>query len=158
MLRRLAAIVPKVTDLPGNLSRHQPARLIFILVEQLVRLRRAVHIAHASSLRLRSARAHFVRRPLGLASSVLRRGVQHGGCCRLESGLFYFAHASSLRLRSAGAHLVRRAVALALALRASEAFNTNVLPARKSPPFVILGLVLRNQAVLCSGPSGQARG
>ena len=39
-------------------------------VFMLMSLSRSVHIAHASSLRLRSAGAHFVRRPVGLASAL----------------------------------------------------------------------------------------
>jgi len=43
----------------------------FLLVEQLCSaLRARVYSAHASSLRLRSAGAHFVRRPVGLASAL----------------------------------------------------------------------------------------
>ena len=39
------------------------------------------YFAHASSLRLRSARAHFVRRPVGLASALrVSEGVHHKGC------------------------------------------------------------------------------
>jgi len=50
--------------------------------------RAGVYSAHASSLRLRSAGAHFVRRPVGLASarSVLRRGVHHWGSSGMENG------------------------------------------------------------------------
>jgi len=73
--------------------------------------------AHASSLRLRSAGAHFVRRAVALASALACfGGVHHYSCSKYESGLVYIAHASSLRLRSAGAHFVRRAVPLASAL------------------------------------------
>jgi len=51
-------------------------------------LRAGVYSAHASSLRLRSAGAHFVRRPVGLASarSVLRRGDCHNDCSGTENG------------------------------------------------------------------------
>jgi len=59
-------------------------------------------------LRLRSAGAHFVRRPVGLASALR------------ASDWFISLTQAALRLRSAGAHFVRRPVGLASALRASE--------------------------------------
>ena len=48
-----------------------------------------VYIAHASSLWLRSAGAHFVRRPVGLASarSMLRVGVYHWCYSGSENGV-----------------------------------------------------------------------
>jgi len=57
--------------------------------------------------RLRSAGAHFVRRPVGLASA-------------LRAGGFIPLTPAAWRLRSAGAHFVRRPVGLASALRASD--------------------------------------
>ncbi|MGI9513707.1 MAG: hypothetical protein ACR2OL_12465, partial [Anderseniella sp.] len=45
--------------------------------------------AHANSLRLRSAAAHFVRRAVALASarSVPRTGIHQHGCSGSENGL-----------------------------------------------------------------------
>ena len=70
-----------------------------------------------AACRLRSAGAHFVRRPVGLASA-LRAGI-------------YSLTPAACRLRSAGAHFVRRPVGLASALRASDwSVSTTVIPVK----------------------------
>ena len=120
MLRQLAAIVPEVTNLPGDLRQVRLFRSNSLSSDRSYRSRQQPSAAFRGG-QLRAARSRAC-----LGTSCLG-GVHHGGCCGLESGLFYFAHASSLRLRSAGAHFVRRAVALALARRASEEFITAVV-------------------------------
>ena len=156
MLRQLAAIVPEVTNLPGDLrqvrlfrsnslssdrsyrSRQQPAaalrggalraaagrpclctfgasegsssRRLFRVGEQVVLFRSRKQ--PAAALRGRTSCGGRSALPLHLWCF---EGVHHGGCSGSESRLFYFAHASSLRLRSAGAHFVRRPVGLASA-------------------------------------------
>ena len=90
-----------------------------------------------AACRLRSAGAHFVRRPVGLASA-LRAGIYiahasslsaalRGGALRATASRpclgtacrdLYRSRPAACRLRSAGAHFVRRPVGLASALRA----------------------------------------
>jgi hypothetical protein len=131
MLHQLAAIVPEVTDLPGDLRQVRLFRSNSLSSDRSYRSRQQPSAAFRGG-QLRAARSRAC-----LGTSCLG-GVHHGGCCGLESGLFYFAHASSLRLRSAGAHFVRRAVALALARRASVEYTTRVDQGWKAGCFISL--------------------